>query len=138
MVESDFKQIQLGTERILNTKTVLRRRRRSESDKKKELFHSLITNLEEIRMRQASMYASLHLDFSTYDETFFNAIDILIHMNFGSKCGDVIAFYLYDRVNPDGSMNPLIVNGKENVMLKNPYELWAFLCQINPKLNERG
>lgn len=135
-MEIDFKQIQLGTEYILNTKTIVRRRKRTESEKKKELFNTLITVLEDIRIRQASMYSSLHLDFSTYDETFFSAIDILIHMNFGSKCGDVIGFYLYDRVNGDGTINPLIVNGSEEVYLNNAYELWSFLCKVNPKLNE--
>lgn len=135
-MESDFKQIQIGTESILNTKTTIRRRRRSQSDKKKELFNALITTLEEIRIRQASMYSSLHLDFSTYDETFFSAIDMLLHMNFGSKCADIIGFYIYDRVNPDGSINHITVNGSEQVFLNDPYELWRFLCQINPKLDE--
>lgn len=136
-MERDFKGIQLGVDAILNTKTVVRRKRRSESDKKKELFVALINSLEEIRVRQALTYAELGLDFSTYDEKFFNSIDILLHMNFGSKGSDVIAFYLYDRINPDGSMNPLTVNGKHDVVLENPYDLWNFLCQVNPKLNER-
>lgn len=135
-VERDFKGIQLGVEAILNTKTIVRRRRRSASDKKKELFAGLINTLEEIRVRQSLMYADLSLDFSTYDEKFFAAIDILLHMNFGSKGADVIAFYLYDRLNGDGTVNPLVVNGKHEVMLMNPYDLWSFLCQVNPKLNE--
>jgi hypothetical protein len=135
-VERDFKGIQMGVDAILNTKTIIRRRRRSASDKKKELFVALINALEEVRVRQALMYADLSLDFSTYDEKFFTAIDILMHMGFGSKCTDVIGFYLYDRLNGDGSINPLVVNGKHNVVLNNAYELWNFLCQVNPKLNE--
>lgn len=134
----DFKGIQMGVDSMLNSKTVVRRRRRSASDKKKELFVALINSLEEIRVRQALMYADLSLDFSTYDEKFFAAIDILLHMCFGGKASDVLAFYLYDRVNPDGSVNPMIVNGQHEVVLNNPYELWAFLCQVNPKLDERG
>jgi hypothetical protein len=135
-VERDFKGIQMGVDAILNTKTIIRRRRRSASDKKKELFVALINALEEVRVRQALMYTDLSLDFSTYDEKFFTAIDILMHMGFGSKCTDVIGFYLYDRLNGDGSINPLVVNGKHNVVLNNAYELWNFLCQVNPKLNE--
>ena len=135
-VERDFKGIQLGVDAILNTKTIVRRRRRSASDKKKELFAGLINTLEEIRVRQSLMYADLSLDFSTYDEKFFNAIDILLHMNFGGKGADVIAFYLYDRLNGDGTINPLIVNGQHEVKLTNPYDLWNFLCQVNPKLDE--
>lgn len=136
--ERDFKNIQAGVDAILNTKTIVRRRRRSASDKKKELFVALINTLEEIRVRQALMYAELGLDFSTYDEKFFAAIDILLHMGFGGKAADVLGFYLYDRLNQDGTVNPLIVNGKHEVVLNNPYELWNFLCQVNPKLDERG
>lgn len=136
--EKDFRGIQMGVDSILNAKTIIRRRRRSASDKKKELFVALINSLEEIRVRQALMYAELGLDFSTYDEKFFTAIDILLHMSFGGKGADVLAFYLYDRVNGDGSINPLIVNGQQEVILNNPYELWNFLCQVNPKLDERG
>lgn len=134
--ERDFKGIQMGVDAILNTKTIVRRRRRTASDKKKELFVALINSLEEIRVRQALTYSELGLDFSTYDEKFFTSIDILLHMCFGGKGADVLAFYLYDRVNPDGSLNPMIVNGHHEVILNNPYELWNFLCQVNPKLDE--
>lgn len=135
-MEKDFKGIQTGVETILNAKTVVRRKRRTESDKKKELFNALINVLEEIRVRQSLMYADLSLDFSTYDEKYLSAIDILLHMRFGPKSADIIAFYLYDRLNQDGTVNPLIVNGQHEVTLNNPYDLWDFLCKVNPKLDE--
>jgi hypothetical protein len=134
--EKDFRNIQMGVDTMLNTKTTIRRRRRTASDKNKELFVALINSLDEIRVRQALTYAELGLDFSTYDEKFFNAIDILLHMRFGPKSADVIAFYLYDRLNGDGSVNPLIVNGQHEVKMNDPYDLWEFLKQVNPKLDE--
>lgn len=135
-MEKDFKQIQLGVDQILNTKTILRRKKRTISEKKRELFANLIMTLEDIRVRQTLVYAELGLDFSTYDEKFYSAIDMLINMSFGGKCADVVGFYIYDRVNPDGSINPLIINNSENVVLESPYDLWNLLCKINPKLNE--
>lgn len=134
--EKDFRNIQMGVDTMLNTKTTIRRRRRTASDKNKELFVALINSLDEIRVRQALTYAELGLDFSTYDEKFFNAIDILLHIKFGPKSADVIAFYLYDRLNHDGSVNPLIVNSKHEVVLNNPYDLWEFLKKVDPKLDE--
>lgn len=135
-MEKDFKQIQLGVDQILNTKTILRRKKRTISEKKRELFANLIMTLEDIRIRQTLMYAELSLDFSTYDEKFHSAIDMLINMNFGSRCADIVGFYIYDRINPDGSINPLIINNSEKVVLESPYDLWNLLCKINPKLNE--
>lgn len=135
-MEKDFRQIQLGVESIIGTKAVVRRKRRSNSDKKRETFFNVINALEEMIVRQNILYADIDVDFSSYDEKFFNIIDSLIYMNFGKQCAEVIAFYLYDRLNPDGTMNPLIVNEKEELMLNNPYELWNLLCQVNPKLDE--
>ena len=135
-MEKDFRQIQLGVESIIGTKAVVRRKRRSNSDKKRETFFNVINALEEMIVRQNILYADIDVDFSSYDEKFFTIIDSLIYMNFGKQCAEVIAFYLYDRLNPDGTMNPLIVNEKEELMLNNPYELWNLLCQVNHKLDE--
>ncbi len=135
-MEKDFKQIQLGVESIIGTKAVIRRKRRSTSDKKREMFYNVMSSLEEIIVRQNILYADIEVDFSSYDEKFFTIIDSLIYMNFGKQCAEVIAFYLYDRLNPDGTLNPLIVNENEELVLNNPYELWNLLCQINPKLDE--
>jgi hypothetical protein len=134
-MQNDFKQIQLGVDNILNTKTLVRRKKKTISEKKRELFNNLIMSLEEMQVRQAIMYSDLGLDFSTYNEGFYAAIDMLLNMSFGAQGTDVIGFYLYDRLNPDGSSNGLFINGKEEVVLNNPYELWAFLCKINPNLD---
>jgi hypothetical protein len=135
-MQNDFKQIQLGVDGILNTKTIVRRKKKTTSEKKRELFNNLIMSLEEMQVRQTIMYIDLGLDFSTYNEGFYSAIDMLLNMNFGEKGTDVIGFYLYDRLNPDGTENALLINGKEEVILKNPYELWNFLCKMDPTLDE--
>ena len=135
-MEKDFKQIQLGVDSIINTKTIIRRRKKSTSDKKREIFFNLINSIEELNVRQNIMYGDLNIDFSNYDEKFFSVIDTLLYMNFGTQCTDVIGFYLYERINPDGSINPLIVNEVEELFLNSPYDLWNIMCQINPKLHE--
>jgi len=135
-MDSEYKQIQLGIDSILNTKTFIRRKKKNQTEKKKELFYQIINNIEELNSRQTIMYVDLDLDFSNYDEKYFIVIDSLLYLNFGKECTEVIGFYLYDRSNPDGTINPLIVNDSEELILNNPYELWNILCQINPKLSE--
>ena len=104
-MEKDFKQIQLGVDSILGTKTLIRRKRKSNSDKKREIFFNLINSIDELTVRQNLMYADLNLDFSNYDEKFFTVIDALLYMHFGKQCMEVISFYLYERLNADGTMN---------------------------------
>jgi hypothetical protein len=134
-MENEYKQIQLGVDEILSTNTVVRRKKRSSSDKKRETFFQLINSIEELNIRQHIMYADLQLDFSNYDEKFFTIIDTLLYLNFGKQCTEVITFYLYDRINPDGTQNALIVNDSQELFLNSPYDLWNLLCQINPKLD---
>lgn len=135
-MEKDFKQIQLGVDSIIGTKTLIRRKRKSNSDKKRELFFSLINNIDELTVRQNLMYADLNLDFSNYDEKFFTVIDALLYMHFGKQCMEVISFYLYERLNADGTMNAIITEDETEIILNSPYDLWNLLCQVNPKLDE--
>lgn len=135
-MEKDFKQIQLGVDSILGTKTLIRRKRKSNSDKKREAFYNLINSIDELNVRQNLMYADLNLDFSNYDEKFFTVIDTLLFMNFGKECMEVISFYLYERVNADGTLNAILDEEDQEIILNNPYELWNLLRQINTKLDE--
>jgi hypothetical protein len=135
-MEKDYKQIQMGIDSIIGTKTIIRRRRKSTSDKKREMFFNLITSIDELNVRQNIMFSDLDLDFSNYDEKFFTVIDTLIYMNFGKQCTEVIGFYLYERINIDGTINPIIVNENEELILENVYDLWNLLCKINPKIDE--
>ena len=123
-MEKEYKQVQLGVDSILGTKTLIRRKRKSVLDKKRELFFNVIVMMEELFVRQNLVYADLNLDFSNYDEKFFTIIDMLLYMNFGKQCMELIAFYLYDRVNADGTINALLVNDDEELFLNNPTDLW--------------
>lgn len=135
-MEKDFKQIQLGVDSIIGTKTIIRRRKKNNSDKNRELFFNVINSIEELNVRQNLMYGDLNLDFADYDEKFFEVIDTLIYMNFGKQCTEVIGFYLYERMNADGTLNPIMVDDNKELFLENPYDLWNLLCKINPKIDE--
>ena len=137
-MEKEYKQVQLGVDSILGTKTLIRRKRKSVLDKKRELFFNVIVMMEELFVRQNLVYADLNLDFSNYDEKFFTIIDMLLYMNFGKQCMELIRFYLYDRVNADGTINALLVNDEEELFLNNPTDLWNLMCKVNPKIDEQN
>ena len=134
-MEKDYRQIQLGIDSIIGTKTIIRRKRKNASDKNREMFFNLINSIDELNVRQNIMYADLSLDFADYDEKFFTVIDTLIYMHFGKQCTEVITFYLYERLNMDGTINPIIINENEELLLETPYDLWNLMCKINPKLD---
>jgi hypothetical protein len=132
----NFKEVQTAVDNMLNVKSYVRRKKKTQSDKKKEMFVQMINSLDEIFVRQGLMYADMDVDMFKYDEKFLAVIDVMIYFHFGEACSDVIAFYLYDRQNPDGTLNPILDENDNEIILQNPYDLWNLLVMINPKIQD--
>jgi hypothetical protein len=77
--------------------------------------------------------ADYGVNMARYDEPFFQIIDSLIYLHFGKEASELIMFYLYERLNPDGSINSL-VDAEDNVVpLENVNDLWELVKHINKK-----
>lgn len=133
---NEFRQVQNAVDKLLNVKTITKRKKKGDSDKKRELFFQIIHDIEELHVRQNILYADIKIDFGNYDELFFKVIDQLIDLHFGSKSANLIGFYLYDRINADGSINPILTDDGHEIILQDPYQLWDLLKAINPKIVE--
>lgn len=131
-----YKELKIAIDSILNTSSIVRRRKRSESDKKMELFKQVINGLEEIQARSYLASYELNIDMNNYDEKFLEIIDALIYMNYGKDCYQLVSFYLFERINPeDGTVNPVLIEETgEEVFLENPYDLYNLMRRINPKI----
>ena len=135
-MEQGLTEIQVAINNILNIKSLIRRKKKTQTDKRKELFISIINSIEQIINRQTLMYADLQLDFATYDEAFLDTIDALIILHFGKEGAEVIGYYLWERLNPDGSINPLLDEDDNVIILENANDLWNLILKLNPKNNE--
>ena len=82
------------------------------------------------------MYVDLQLDFAKYDEAFLDVIDALIILHFGKEGAEVISWFLWERVNPDGSFNYLMDELENEVHINTVQDLWELLLRLNPKYNE--
>jgi hypothetical protein len=131
-MEQGLTEIQTAINEILNVKSLIRRKKKTQLDKKRELFISIINSIEQITNRQNLMYADLQLDFTNYDESFLETIDALIVLHFGKEGAEVISYYLWERRNPDGSINPLQDAEGTLIVLQTASELWDLLLQMNP------
>jgi len=135
-MSDNFKEVQMAVDNMLNVKSYVRRKKKTQSDKKKEMFVQMINSLDEIFVRQGLMYADMDMDMFKYDEKFLAVIDVMIYFHFGEACSEVIAFYLYDRQNPDGTLNPIFDDNDNEILLQNPYDLWNLLIMVNPKIQD--
>lgn len=133
-MSNDFKNVQTAIDGLLNVKCVVRRRKKTEQNKKKEMFVQIINGLEETIIRTNIAMIDFGLDYSKYDETFLMVIDALIYMNFGKEAAELISYYLWDRVNPDGTINPVLDEENNEIIMNDPHELWELICKLNPKL----
>jgi hypothetical protein len=131
-----YKELKIAIDSILNTSSIIRRRKRSESDKKMELFRQVINGLEEIQARSYLASYELNIDMNNYDEKFLEIIDALIYMNYGKDCYQLVSFYLFERINPDdGTINPVLIEETgEEVFLENAYDLYNLMRRVNPKI----
>jgi len=130
----EYKEVKLAVDEMLKINSVVRRKKKQEADKKRELFCGVINSIEQLNIRGTLALADLNLDLGSYDEKFFEVIDALIYINFGKECTELISFYLWNRINPDGTINPILSDDGGEIYLSSPYELYDLLMKINPKL----
>ena len=135
-MEQSLNEIQVAINQVLGVKSLIRRKKKTQEAKKKELFVSIINSIEAIINRQNLMYAELNLDLANYDEAFLDTIDALIVLHFGKEGAELIAYYLWDRVAPDGSISPLLDSDNKEVYLETALDLWNLLIAINPAYGE--
>ena len=69
----------------------------------------------------------LKLDFTSYDDKFYSVIDNLFSLHFGKEACELIFFYLYERLNPDGTANDVADEDGNIIPLESPSDLWELV-----------
>jgi len=122
--------IKKSLETIIGTDLTLKRKRKNEDDINRELFEKIINALDKANIRSVLVETDLNIDLTSYDETFYEAIDNLFLLHFGKEASELIYFYLYERIDPDGTVNELEdVNGNP-LILNSPMDLWNVIHML--------
>ena len=131
--EQHAQGVKASLEGITGADLSLKRKRKTEKDVNREVFEKIILALEKASVRSSIIGDEFQLNFTEYDETFYEIIDNLILMHFGKEASELIFFYVYERINPDGSVNALAdVNG-DIVPMNGPSDLWELIDYIKNK-----
>ena len=120
---------------IIGVKSTLKRRRKTREDIQRDIFLNTIPLLEHTFNRGIIIEGDFGINITKYEELFYQIIDGLIYLHFDPKAAEIILFYLYERFNPDGTINPILdANGNE-VMLETAEDLWNLVqfIETNPK-----
>ena len=79
-MDEHAKGVQQSIESIIGADTVLKRRKKTEDDINRDIFEKIIIALEQANVRSSIIGGDFKLDFTSYDETFYEIIDNLILM----------------------------------------------------------
>ncbi len=133
MSDEHAQGIKKSIEDIIGSDTVLKRKKKTEEDINRESFEKIILLMDEIQVRDVLMIADLGLDYSKYNEKFYEVIDRMFGLYFGAEAAEIIFFYIYERINPDGSVNELADENNNPVSLNSPTDLWYLVNHIKNK-----
>jgi PIN domain nuclease of toxin-antitoxin system len=134
--------LEAGFNKLFNSPVIIRKKKRDQALKKKALFISLITQYEISLNKSVKLQEEFAIDLFDYEGSYYEIIDKLMLLMWGGSIYEIITYYLYERLNLDGSLNGIIETneaGEETeVFLKTPEELYNYLVQVNPNfLNEK-
>jgi len=131
--EEKLSEIKLAIDQLLNIDSKINRRKKSEADKKKELFIGIINSIEQVINRQSILYSDFKLDMGDYDENFLEIIDALLVFSFGKDQTELIQYFLWERLAPDGDGAYVEdANGNE-VEIMDASMLWDILTSMTIK-----
>jgi hypothetical protein len=130
MEQGGFDDIKKAVDQLLKINSTVKRKKKAYLDKQKDLFISIMNALQAAQIRTALTQTELKLDFGTYDEMFLQIIDSLILLHFGKEGYELISFYLYEKMNPDGSVNELHDDENNIVPSETPQDIWNILVKL--------
>ena len=134
MSKNSYDDIKKAVDTLLKINSTVKRKKKAHIDKQKDLFIGIIIALQVVQTRTILTQTELKLDFSTYDEMFLQIIDSLILLHFGKEGYELISFYLYEKFNPDGTVNDLFDDNDELIPSDTPEDIWNLLMKL--KTNE--
>lgn len=129
-MDNSYEDIKKAVDQLLKINSTVKRKKKAYLEKQKDLFISIMMALQAVQTRTVLTSTELRVDFSTYDEAFLQIIDSLILLHFGKEGFEVVNFYLYDKFNPDGSLNELYDDEEKIVPSETPEDIWNILIKL--------
>jgi hypothetical protein len=130
--------IKQSLENILNADFKIKRKKRTELDIQRDLFFKIILSLEKLNMRSNMLNIDLDIDLTKYDEVFYDAIDKLLLLKYGKEISEIIFFYVYDRIDPEGNITYLSDTAGKPVILETIGDLWYLIQNIKGVMEKKN
>ena len=135
MSKDPLNSLKQSLDQLLQADTSIRRKNKKSYDQKRDLFINVINQFEAAITKSYLLEKDHKIDMSKYEEGFYQIIDSLILLSFGKDVYELLSFYFYERYNPDGSENGIIIEETgEEVFIKDAMELWDLIIRVQPEI----
>jgi len=99
--------------------------------KEKEIFIESINILEQCIKRSENLAINFAIDLSIYEDSLWMVIENILLLKYDEVIYELIFWYLYDRIDEDGKIYPLIFEEEDKepkeIKIKNSSDLWKFI-----------
>ena len=130
----EVKKIKKYIDEILNTKSSLTAKRPVKRDRLRNLFCTMLNEIQFVNARAVGMKHDFNVDFTEYDESFFRVIESLMKLHFTEKQRSMINWWLYYKFLPSGDV--LILNDNETheeIPTETPEDIWDLLQELKKR-----
>jgi hypothetical protein len=135
MSQDPLNSLKQSLDQLLQADTSIKRKNKKTYDQKRDLFINVINQFEYAITKSYLLEKDFKIDMSKYEENFYQIIDSLILLSFGKDIYELLSFYFYERYNPDGSENGLIIDEtEEEIFVKDANELWDLIIRVKPDI----
>lgn len=125
-----IKSSQKIVEHVLGSQTKVSHRTKTKYDLDKKKFENIILNLEQLETRTNILINDFNLDLSKFEDIYYEVINNLFSLLYPKEVIDIINFYLYGRMSPEGDVVVLKdVEGNE-IVVDNPSQLYNIVQNI--------
>ena len=139
MSKKDVKKIKKYIDEILNTKSSLTAKRPVKKDKLRQLFCTVLNEIQFVNARAIGMKHDFNVDLTEYDEPFFKAIEAVMNLHFSRKEKSMINWWLYDKFLPTGEI--LVLNDSETneeIPTETAEDIWDLIQELKLKDEEKN
>lgn len=129
----DKKDLETGFKSMVQSDIIIRRQKRTDKNKKKTLFLSIIKKYDEALTKSVMLQSQFRIDLSDYEEVFYNVIDDILLLAWGESIFQLIGFYFYERLNNDTGEEQFIVGQDlQPIYVRTPEDLWEVINKLHP------
>jgi hypothetical protein len=134
--KKDLQNIKSYIEDILGGKTNLKNKLPAKKQKEKELFCSILRELQFVNDRTLGMKHDYKIDMMAYDDPFYSVIECLFQLHYTQEQRNIINWWLYDKFLPTGET--LILTHKETeevIPSETPEDVWDLIQEQNTQFD---